>query len=167
MSSELAKVSGDQRVESQEPPRPSRQPPVTPDPSLPAVSPDPPFLKLAQLGISFEDIRDGLLLLLCQEAEVQQPLSFRSWPMCHGGGGQDPKPLLRWVVAALASPEMGGGRSGASAGVVPQLGMCSFLRAGPRADHCLFKHTAQPGANCLFSLKYIHNREQQRKARSK
>lgn len=102
MSSELAKVNGDQRV-APKPTRPNGQHPRTRDPFLLAdgypVSPDPPFLQLAQVGISFEDIRDGLLFLLCQEAEVQQSLSFRSWSMCHGEGGQGPKPLLRWVAS--------------------------------------------------------------------
>lgn len=88
---------------SQEPPRPSMQPPRTLNPFLltggSPDSPDPSLLQLSQAGISFEDSSDGLLLLLCQEAEVQQSLSDRFWPICHGERGQGPKPLLRCVAS--------------------------------------------------------------------
>lgn len=147
MSSELAKVNGDQSVDLAK-----NHPDPTigiqgPHPFLLAdgcpVPPDPPFLHLAQVGISFEDIRDGLLFLLGQKAEVQQSLSFGSWSMCHGEGGQGPKPLLRWV-ASLGH----------------QLGLCpswAYVASCRQTKGCSVSLlcAVHPEASCQLSPKHI------------
>lgn len=67
-------------------------------PGLPCpASPDAALLQLAKAGISLQDISNGLLLLLRQEAEVQECISLRLWPVCHEAAGQGPEPLLKWV----------------------------------------------------------------------
>lgn len=63
------------------------------------ASPDPPLLQLAQVGIPLQDFSNGFLLLLCQEAEVQQLLGLGLWLMRHEGARWGPETLLRWVAA--------------------------------------------------------------------
>lgn len=65
--------------------------------SCPA-SPDAPLLQLAQVGISLQDLGNGLLFLLRQEAEVQQPVGLGLWLMRHEEVRWGPEPLLKWVA---------------------------------------------------------------------
>ena len=60
--------------------------------------PDPSLLQLAQAGISLQDLGNGLLLLLCQEAEIQESISLGLWLTCHEEARQGPELLWSWVA---------------------------------------------------------------------
>ena len=54
--------------------------------------------QLAQAGISLQDLGNGLLLLLCQEAEIQEPVGLGLWLTCHEEARQGLELLWSWMA---------------------------------------------------------------------